>query len=342
MQSSPSLQTAQFAIVGCGQIGRLHAERLRDDPRARIVALFDPDPETVRRVQSEFAPQSRLCSSFEELLATEGLQAVAICTPTSLHFEQVLAARERGLHVLCEKPLADTRERIAALVAAAARGGPLLSVAYQRRHAALYRTLRREVLSGRWGPVRAVASHNTEHWQQTQALPGMWRDDPRINPGGFIGDAGSHKIDIVFFTTGLRPLEVFAQSDRCGSQVEINTTVSARLVNGAALSMSFVGNAHHFWEVLHVACAEADWIVRDGALWLARGNQVEKFTALEPESQPIAAFLDCLTQGAADAAPAACALPVFNFTHAVLESARTGRCVSISETPLSEETVTPD
>jgi predicted dehydrogenase len=330
LQSAASLQSVNLALIGCGQIGRLHAQRLRDDPRARLLAVFDQDLEAARRLQAESAPQARVCETLAQLLETEDLNAAVIGTPTSLHFEQVLACRERGLHVLCEKPLADTRERIVELVAATEQGGPLLSVAYQRRYAALYRTVRREVLSGRWGPVRAVASHNVEHWQQLQALPGMWRDDPRINPGGFVGDAGSHKIDIVFYTTGLRPLEVFAHSDRCGSRVEINTTLSAQLTGGAALSISFLGNAHHFWEVLHITCAEADWAVRGQELWLARGNRAERFTDLEPESNPIEAFLDVLTQGAENAAPAACALPVFDFTQAVLESSRTGQPVRIS------------
>ena len=52
--------------------------------------------------------------------------------------------------------------------------GRVFSLGYQRRHTALYRTIRREVQSGKWGAVRAVVSHNVENWQQT--IGGTWRD----------------------------------------------------------------------------------------------------------------------------------------------------------------------
>ena len=83
--------------------------------------------------------------------------------------------------------LAESRERTVALLDDARRGGPHCSLAYQRRCWSTYRTLKREVESGRWGPVRAVTSHNVENWRQT--IAGTWRDDPAANPGGFLGDA---------------------------------------------------------------------------------------------------------------------------------------------------------
>src|SRR5262249_17871827 len=179
------------------------------------------------------------------------------------------------------------------------------------------------VQSGRHGPVRAVTAHVSERWQQT--IAGTWRDDPAFNPGGFIGDAGSHKIDMVFFVTGVRPVEVFAHSDRRGNRVEIVTTLSARLEGDVALSMNFIGDAQHFREDFHVHCADADLVYRDGVVSIACNNRLERLSDLEPESNPDAAFLDLVTGRAANIAPASVALPVWDFTQAVLESARTGR-----------------
>jgi predicted dehydrogenase len=204
---------------------------------------------------------------------------------------------------------------------------PLLSIAYQRRYWATYRTLRREVQSGRWGRVQSVTTHSSERWQQT--IAGTWRDDPAMNPGGFIGDAGSHKIDMVFFVTNLALAEVFAHADNRGSRVPIGTTVSGRLTNGVALSMNFIGDAQHWREDFCVHCDHADLSIHDGRLWLARDNRIEPVTDLEPESNPNAAFLDCLLDGAPNQAPPECALPVWDFTQAVLSSARTGHVVGL-------------
>jgi hypothetical protein len=95
------------------------------------------------------------------------------------------------------------------------------------------------------------------------------------------------------------------------------------------LSMNFIGDAQHFREDFQVHCAEADLVYRDGSVSIARNNKIERVTDLEPESNPNAAFLDLLCGTASNFAPAAVALPVWDFTQGALESARTGKIVRI-------------
>ncbi len=329
MNSSRASTDWRFAIIGCGRMGRLHTERLQADGRGRVVTLFDRDRAAAERLRNELAPGAAVCDSLSALLASADLDAAVICTPTTSHYDQVRACRERGLHVLCEKPLAESRERILALIDDANRAGPHCALAYQRRHWSAFRTLRREVQSGRWGRVRAVTSHNVEHWQPI--IAGTWRDDPAINVGGFVGDAGSHKLDAVIYVTGLAPREVFARSWNCGSRVEIVSSVSAILEGDVPLCMDFIGHAQYLGEDLHVHCAEADLMVRDRRVWIGRNNRVEPLEPVEPDSNPVAGFLDLLDGRVANVAPFACALPVFDLTCAILDSSRTGRTVAIPE-----------
>src|SRR5207247_389080 len=107
----------------------------------------------------------------------------------------------------------------------------------------------------------------------------------------------------------------------------IVTTISARLSNDVALSMNLIGNAQHWREDFQIHCTEADLSIRENALWIGRANRFESLSDLEPASSPDVAFLDVLTRGAPNQAPPECALPVFDFTQAVLESARTHRVV---------------
>ena len=88
---------------------------------------------------------------------------------------------------------------------------------------------------------------------------------------------------------------------------------------------SFVGNSQILSEALHVYCADAELLIRDGRAWIAREGAMEPLTPLEPESNPVSAFLDVLEGQAENAAPFACAQPVFDLTAAILESARSGR-----------------
>src|SRR6185369_788428 len=123
------------------------------------------------------------------------------------------------------------------------------------------------------------------------------------------------------FLTGLQPVEVFAHSDRRGCRVEIATTLTARLTGGVELSMNFIGDAHHWREDFHLHCDDADLYIRERTAWICRNNQIEKIADTEPESNPDVAFLDMLTRGAPNTAPAEIALPVWDFTQAILESA---------------------
>jgi predicted dehydrogenase len=316
-----------LAIIGCGRMGRLHSERILQDGRARIVAFFDTDRAAALRLQQDLAPAGAVFDRLDQLLDAGVSDAAVICTPTTSHFDQIRACRVRGLHVLCEKPLAESRSRIESLIDDAAHGGAQAMLAYQRRFWSTYRTLRREVQSGRWGPVRAVTSHNVEHWQPT--IAGTWRDDPAVNVGGFVGDAGSHKVDAVFYVTGLQPAEVFARSWTSGSRVEVVTSVSAVLSGDVPLCMDFIGHAQYLGEDLHIHCAGADLMIRDRRAWIARRNAVEPLEPLEPESHPIAGFLDLLLGTAPNRAPFDCARPVFQFTHAILESNRRGVVVRL-------------
>ncbi|QDU36735.1 putative oxidoreductase YcjS [Maioricimonas rarisocia] len=320
-------QAWRFGVVGCGRMGHLHSERLQADGRGQVVALFDESPEAARRLQQEKAASARLCSSFEDLLATEPLDAVVICTPTTAHFDQVHASLARGVHVLCEKPLAESRQRILDLIAAAGRSDRHCMLAYQRRFWWTYRTLRREVRSGQWGPIRAVTSHNVERWQQT--IAGTWRDDPAVNVGGFVGDAGSHKIDAVFYVTGLAPVDAWARSQNQGSHVQVNTSVSGRLAGDVLLCMDFIGNAQYLGEDLHIHCEHADLMLRDRKVWIAEGNAVRELTDPEPDSNPDVGFLDLLDGVGKNIAPFDCALPVWDLTAAILQSGEQGTLVEL-------------
>lgn len=323
------IQKLQAAVIGCGRMGRLHAERLHDDGRAQVTAIFDEHRAAAERLRDELAPAAAVYATFEELLERAHVDAAVICTPTTFHFDQALACRrELQSHVLCEKPLADTRERIVALVEESRRDGLMFSVAYQRRHWAVYKTLRSELLSGRWGHVRSIVSHNAERWQQT--IGGTWRDDPVSNPGGFVGDAGGHKIDIVVHLTDLAPVDVFARSEFCGSRVEIVTMATVQLSRGIPLSIDFVGNAESFAEDLHIQCSEGDLMLRRGRLWTARENQFHRLEPQFSDSNPVQGFLNTLIDGAINLAPAECALPVFDLTQAILMSGRERRVVPVS------------
>lgn len=320
----------RFGLLGCGRMGLHHGRLLARDPRAAIQAVYDPVTDAAQSLCRELAPSAVRCASLEALIERDDIDAVVIATPTGDHFLHASRCLDRGWHILCEKPLATQRGHLLELIGRARharQSGKAFSVAYQRRHWATFRTLRQEVLSGRWGAVRAVAAHNVEDWQST--IPGTWRDDPAQNPGGFVADAGSHKLDTLFYVTGLKPLEVFARSQNWGSRVEIVTSVSALLERNVLATFDFVGHARHLGEDLHIHCEQADLILRQDQLWIARDNRIEPLAVTVPQSEPVPDFLNTVCNGTEELAPPECALPVWEMTQAILSSSRSQTVVRI-------------
>ncbi|HID23862.1 MAG TPA: Gfo/Idh/MocA family oxidoreductase [Planctomycetaceae bacterium] len=329
-------EVANIAIIGCGRMGRVHAQRLANDSRARLCAFCDQNVSAADALRAEFSSEAPVFDQLRPLLEVPDLHGVVICTPTRFHYEQTLKSLQRGLHVLCEKPLADDRALIRRLVKESQQRRQVLMVGYQRRWWATFRHMKEEIASGRLGRVRAVASHSSEPWQQS--IAGTWRADPKMNPGGFIGDAGSHKIDAVFFVTGLQATEVAAEVEFCGSRVEINAKINAQLEGDIPLRMTFHGNAPRYTESLFVHCEKGVLVLHEGKLKQNVGTKIEEIELPEEESGPNAlcnptvGFLDTILEGAPNPAPPECALPVADFLKAVLQSAETEQVVRIAGT----------
>jgi len=317
------MKKTRFAIIGCGRMGRHHSQKLLEDGRGEITALVDAHRPIAESLQRELSPAATVCDDLAALIALDSIDAAIICTPTAEHHRQAIACLDRGWHLLCEKPLASSRSEIVDLIQRsdqAGRRGQTVSLGYQRRHTALYRTIRREIRSGRWGAVRALVSHNVENWQPT--IGGTWRDDPGQNPGGYITDAGSHKLDSLFYITGLTPIEAYARSQMWESHVEIVASVSALFSDNVTATIDFIGHAQYLGEDLNIHCDHADLMIRHGELWIAREGRMERLPVDEPESTPVASFLDTILNGAPELSPPSAALPVYDLTQAILESGR--------------------
>jgi predicted dehydrogenase len=324
-----SHEKLRIGLLGCGVVGRVHAERLCRDPRVDLAVCCDSRASAATALRDEFAPQAAVETSVERALADHRLRAVVDCSPTLAHYENCRQAFELGIDVLCEKPLAGRREEIVDLIARSRQAGRLLVVGYQRRYKAAYRTARRELTDDRerYGALKQVHLFVCERWQQT--IHGTWRDDPRVG-AGYFGDAGSHQIDVINYITGERPTAVLAHGDSRGSQVQIVTTALARLTGGAALFAHFVGDAHHWREDIHFHCHDADLLLRNERLLRARDNQVEEIVDLEAESSPDEAFIDAILDGTPTLSPAEVALPMHDWTEAVLRSIRDGGWVELA------------
>src|SRR5262249_23158444 len=99
-----------IALIGCGMISEVQSKAIGPLPTARVVGYSATVPETAHRRAAEFG--GRAYATVEELLADRNVHAVSICTPSGLHMEPAVQSARAGKHVMVEKPIEITLERV--------------------------------------------------------------------------------------------------------------------------------------------------------------------------------------------------------------------------------------
>src|SRR5439155_17285 len=128
----PSM-TVHIGILGGGNISDTHARAARETPGVELVAYWGRDPETTSTMATRYG--GRAYRDLEGFVRHRPMDAVLVGTPSGLHAEHARAAAREGLHVLVEKPLDVTTERIDALIDECDRAGVTLGVIFQDRTA---------------------------------------------------------------------------------------------------------------------------------------------------------------------------------------------------------------
>jgi predicted dehydrogenase len=168
----------RLAVIGTGQIGRLHCDMAVAEPAVDLVAISALDPDATDLAGRLDVP---LVADYRSVLDTATPEAVIVATPNRHHLEMGTFFAEAGVHVLVEKPIADTVAAGAKLVAAAERARVHLLVGHHRRHNALVRSARDIVRSGRLGQVVGVNLMATMLKPDSYYAPG-WRRQAGAGP----------------------------------------------------------------------------------------------------------------------------------------------------------------
>ena len=144
---NPSSRKIGFAIVGTGTIAAFHARAVAATPGAELLAVHNRDAAKARTFAAEFGGQAM--DDLDALFERGDIDAICVTVPSGLHGEITLRALAAGKHVLCEKPLEITTERIDLMAAAAKRSGRILAAVFQNRLGGGARHLKKAVAGGR-------------------------------------------------------------------------------------------------------------------------------------------------------------------------------------------------
>ncbi|GGD78330.1 Gfo/Idh/MocA family protein [Paenibacillus nasutitermitis] len=262
----------RVGMIGTGGIAGWHARQLLELPEVQITALADTSKANQDAFIEKFGLQdAKTFSDYQDMLEAAELDAVVICSPHTLHFQQANDVLSKGLHVLIEKPMTCSSAEAELLIRTAEQAGRVMQVSYQRHFQPEFLYIRDAIASGEIGKLTSVTASLYQEWRQ--GTTGSWRANPALSGGGFLMDSGSHIIDVLLWTTGLTPVEVKPQLHMHGADVEIDTFTSIRFAEGPVAGLNLVGYAP-CWHETFVFCGENGGIFYDnGKITLRRMGQ---------------------------------------------------------------------
>jgi len=215
----------RFGIVGCGMIANFHRAGIEKSPLAELHAVADSIPGRARAYAQEHNVPHAF-EDFHEMMRLADLDAVCICTPSGLHAEPAMAAARAGKHILCEKPLDVTLEKIDALLEAVERHGVKLGAVFQSRVQPDSLRVKRALREGDLG--RILQADLRTKWYRTQEYydSGAWRGTFALDGGGCLMNQGIHGIDLYQWLVG--PIrEVYGKVATMNHRIEVEDSAYA-------------------------------------------------------------------------------------------------------------------
>jgi predicted dehydrogenase len=222
------------AVAGLGWWGKVIIEALKDNPKIRVVKTIDPVP-----AAGDWAKTQGLdfATDYNAALADPKVGGVILCTPHSLHAEQVESAARAKKHVFCEKPLALTRRDAVAEVEACKANGVILAVGHEHRFKPAMQDILRMVRAGELGTIQMTEATLTLGLRPLAA--DNWRLQKGEAPAGSMTALGIHGLDICVAING--PADsVFAKMSSLVSPTRDTLGVLVSFKSGASALISSV------------------------------------------------------------------------------------------------------
>ncbi|WP_318618003.1 Gfo/Idh/MocA family oxidoreductase [Sporosarcina sp. YIM B06819] len=199
----------RVAVIGCGSIAKYrHLGEYDSHSAVEIVAVCDIVEERAQEAADQYGATAY--TDYKKLLEVENVDAVSVCLPNYLHAPVSIAALEAGCHVLCEKPMATSKEEAEAMIAAAKSNDKKLMIAHNQRFVPSHARARALIASGEIGKIysfRTAFGHGgPEGWSVDGKDSWFFNKEQAFI--GAMGDLGVHKADLLRYLLGEEFVEV--------------------------------------------------------------------------------------------------------------------------------------
>ena len=196
----------KVGIIGCGKITQIrHIPEYTANPNAKIAGFYDINQARAQELAAKHG--CKAYESVEAMLADPEIDAISVCVANHVHAEITIAALKAGKHVLCEKPMAVTRQECEDMVAAAKAAGKYLMIGQNQRLAKAHIKAKELIAQGAIGKVltfRTTFGHRGPETWSVDPGKDTWFFDKTKAAMGALADLGIHKVDVIQYMLGTR------------------------------------------------------------------------------------------------------------------------------------------
>lgn len=294
------------AVVGCGNVSRRHFETITNNINSELVAVCDIVSEKADKKADEY--NVKAFYDFDEMLKNAQFDVLHICTPHYLHAPMAIKAMNKGIHVLCEKPLAIFYDDAVKMCECAEKNNVYLGTCFQNRYNQTSVYIKELLSSGEMGAVTGAKGMVT--WDRDEEYySDDWHGTLAKEGGGVVINQSIHTLDLLQWLIGsdMADIKSSISQKRLAGKVETEDTADALITfeNGVQAlfyaTLCYNANSPVFIELL---CEKGKIVMYDDLAIIKKGEEKRTVTFEQPKGDKsywgnshgklIADFYDCI------------------------------------------------
>ena len=261
----------RLGVIGLGNMGSEHCRLLLSGnaPEIELCCVADLRADRRRWARETLPDMVEVYSSGQELIDCAKCDAVIIAVPHYDHPELSIAALKKGLHVLCEKPVAVYTRQVQPVLEAARESGKTFALMFNQRTNCVYRKMKEIMDGGELGPMKRMAWTITD-WYRAQAYydSGSWRATWAGEGGGVLLNQCPHQLDLLQWICGLPVMVQAFVHEGKWHDIEVEDDVTAYLEFESGATGVFIASTGDLpgTNRLEITCDRGKLVCENGKL----------------------------------------------------------------------------
>ena len=310
------------AVIGTGQWGKNHARVYKELPSTELVAICDVNAERAKAIAAQYGVKAY--SDSTQMLKDKDIEAVNICTWSTILAKEALKALRAGKHVLVEKPMATNTQQAEKLVQTAQENGLHLTVGFLMRFIPGLQHIRQSVENKKIGDLVCATAKRVSQWPE------------RIGDVGVLKDTSIHDIDVMRFLSGDDPITVYAKMGSMNHRkFEDYAQIMLTYKDGKSAFIESNWLTPYKTRTLTVTGSEAimrlDYITQD--LWIEQQAETvqPRYPFQEPLKTELQHFVDCIVDKKKPVVTGEDGVRALEVAQAALQSSAKNRAIQLKK-----------